>query len=524
MDPLANSRRTAWWWVGAWAVMVATALATRPLLPVDETRYLAVAWEMWHGGDFLVPHLNGQIYAQKPPLLFWLFHLGWAVFGVNEWWPRLVPGLVALGCLALVARLGREIWPSDGRSAALAPALVAACGLWAFASTAVMFDMLIAFAALLAWIGGWRAWRGQRGGWWWIALGIGCGGLAKGPVILLVALPPLLLAPWWGAGLERRGGWYGRLALAVLGGVALALAWAVPAAIAGGAEYRNTIFVEQTQRRVFESFAHRRPFWWYLPLVPALLFPLALWPPLWRGLRAVWHGPRDGGVRFCLTATVPAFLGFCLISGKQPHYMLALLPPLGLLAARALGAERRSGGRRDLILVSGALGLVGAALVAVGWLRSPKLANWAAGHSPAVGLGLVAAAAGLTLWCRDGARGRPERLLAWTLALFAAIHLELAGPVGVAYDLGPAARRLAAIEREARPIAFAGEYHGQFHFLGRLDRPLAVIGTQDAGAWLAGHPRGCVVAPYRKAPPPGLGEPAFRQDYRGQNLGIWLAP
>ena len=62
------------------------------------------------------------------------------------------------------------------------------------------------------------------------------------------------------------------------------------------------------------------------------------------------------------------------------------------------------------------------------------------------------------------------------------------------------------------------------HFLGRLARPFTVIATQDAGAWLGGHAGGCVVAAYRKDPPPGLGEPAFRQDYRGQSLGIWLAP
>lgn len=38
----------------------------RPLLPIDETRYLSVAWEMHLGGDFLVPHKNGAIYTDKP--------------------------------------------------------------------------------------------------------------------------------------------------------------------------------------------------------------------------------------------------------------------------------------------------------------------------------------------------------------------------------------------------------------------------------------------------------------------------
>ena len=37
----------AFLWTGLWLVLMVTALKFRPLLPVDETRYLAVAWEMW---------------------------------------------------------------------------------------------------------------------------------------------------------------------------------------------------------------------------------------------------------------------------------------------------------------------------------------------------------------------------------------------------------------------------------------------------------------------------------------------
>jgi 4-amino-4-deoxy-L-arabinose transferase-like glycosyltransferase len=53
--------------------------------PIDETRYLTVAWEMWLRQDFLVPYLNGATYSHKPPLLFWLINLSWGMFGVSEW-------------------------------------------------------------------------------------------------------------------------------------------------------------------------------------------------------------------------------------------------------------------------------------------------------------------------------------------------------------------------------------------------------------------------------------------------------
>ena len=83
-------------WTVAWLVLVAVALYARPPLPVDETRYLAVAWEMYVGGDYLVPHLNGAPYSHKPPLLFWLINLGWALFGAVEWWARAVAPLPVL--------------------------------------------------------------------------------------------------------------------------------------------------------------------------------------------------------------------------------------------------------------------------------------------------------------------------------------------------------------------------------------------------------------------------------------------
>ena len=69
-----------------WGLAVLVALNFRPPLPVDETRYLAVAWDMWREGHYLVPHLNGDPYSHKPPMLFWLMTAGWHLFGVNDWW------------------------------------------------------------------------------------------------------------------------------------------------------------------------------------------------------------------------------------------------------------------------------------------------------------------------------------------------------------------------------------------------------------------------------------------------------
>ncbi|NES11909.1 hypothetical protein G3O07_22735 [Pseudomonas laurentiana] len=132
--------------------------------------------------------------------------------------------------------------------------------------------------------------------------------------------------------------WYSNTALALLAGACLALLWAIPAAIQGGEAYREMILWGQTTGRMVQSFAHARPWWWYLPILPILLLPWSLWLPLWRGLPGL-RAHAGAAERFCLAWFVPGLLAFSAISGKQVHYLLPLLPALILLGARALEAR-----------------------------------------------------------------------------------------------------------------------------------------------------------------------------------------
>lgn len=527
-----------------WLVVTAAALATRPLLPVDETRYSAVAWEMWTSGSYLVPHLNGATYSHKPPLLFWLINAGWQLGGGPSMaWVRLVGPLCAALDLWLVYRLARRLWPRRPDVALLAPVVLLGTLLWTVYGTLLLFDTLLTTCVLLGLLGLVQLRDGQERGAALLAVGLGLGVLAKGPVVLLHLLPVALLASWWGRDAAAPGApegewprgqrsvrgarWAGWVTAGVLGGVVIALLWAVPAALTGGPVYGRQIFLGQTTGRMVSSFAHGRPIWWYLPQLLWILAPWWAWPAVWRGVGRLRAAPLDRGTRFCLAWAVPALVAFSLVSGKQVHYLIPELAAVALIIARALAAPAPLAGpgatAGAVLWPALALALPGTVLLAAELLPGRLLAALPPGIAlpPPWSAALLAlvppavALAGAALLARprrpraqhpppaggslDG--GRAMALTAATVALVALMHAVALPGVAPRYDLTAVSRHLGSLDRAGVPLAHVGPYAGQYTFLGRLRHPLTEISAAEVGGWLASHPDGRVVTYTRDSVP-----------------------
>ncbi len=463
-------------WLLLWLLLLAASLYARPPIPVDETRYLSVAWEMWRSGDFLVPHINGEPYSHKPPLLFWLIHLGWWLFGVNEWSARMTPPLFGLGAIFLARGLAARLWPGERTTRQAVPFLLLGCFFWGLYSTLTLFDMLVAFFSLLALHGLLLAHEGRAGvGWGMFALALGLGILAKGPVILVYVAGPALLAPLWRIGKEGSWpAWYGGLLAALVVAAGMALAWALPAARAGGQQYGQAILFGQTAGRMVRAFAHQRAFWWYLVSVPLLLLPWPLCGIFWRGRigrPGIWSWP----VRFCLTVLVPAFLILSLVSGKQVHYLLPLLPIAALVAAHGISREGGKSGSSLFPLVFFYL------LLAVLLFLLPRL-PFTGGDADLLVLvppllGLVPLLAAMFLW--DMGRlgtGSVDRVrLTGTVAVLVLICLQIGmrSPLQRLYGAEAVFADMHAVQARGLDIAVYPErFADQFHFAGRLSRPL----------------------------------------------------
>jgi len=523
-------------WRLHWFLILLPVALFLPALPIDETRYLSVAWELRNSPDWLLLHLNGELYSHKGPLLFWLINIAWTAAGLNVWIVRLGMLVVSLVSLLMFERLVRRLDPADGaangRLATRAAQIFAGMMFFAVFASAIMFDVVLAACVLLALHGlidfDERRWgRGIA----IFAAGLSLGLLNKGPVMLLDAGLVGLLGPWWSA--TARGAplrWYAAVFAGVLASVGVGLVYMVSA---GGWSYVNDVVFHQTAERMTQSFAHARPIWWYFMVLPFMILPWTL------SLRAPWRAWRDNlagskAARFAVAWFVPAFVLFCFASGKQPHYLLPLLPGLALYFALVLRDDAaRVRGRLFAVL----LGLVGVFLCAAPWLAQhaasvPGLrglvhgGSFSADEQAVLGgiwplWGALIAALGVFLLVHRRAH---RQLVAVALASVAAAALgmlTIAQAVGPTLDVSATANRIRAAQQAGKPIVHLGWHHGLFEFPGRLKQPFEAINLGQLYTWCAAHPDGEVVTFYTKYGVPV--KPETEVPWRLGRILIWRA-
>src|SRR5882724_2444197 len=108
------------------AVMWFAMLPLRPLFNPDEGRYAEIPREMLAGGDWVIPHLNGLAYIEKPPLQYWATAAALAVFGHGEFAARFYTACCALATLGAVWLVAWRLWQTAAawRAAAVLSSMV----------------------------------------------------------------------------------------------------------------------------------------------------------------------------------------------------------------------------------------------------------------------------------------------------------------------------------------------------------------------------------------------------------------
>lgn len=498
----------------AWSALALLSIFLHGPLPLYSTRTLAVAWEMWDRGSWLVPLFNGAPYSHKTPLLPWLIHVGWLVGGVNDIWPRLLMVLLATVAIAQAGFLAGRLYPSRPNLPALTAWAMA--GFWFFFmfSLQIMYELPLTVAVL----GGLLALCRRRGeAWapWWpgLALAIGFGLLAKGPVVLLHLGIPLLTARWWHPLARENGKDFAKKTLvATFSGFGLFALWLVPALTLGDPDYRKALLVTQTAGRIKDSFDHAEPWWWYAPMLMALMAPW-WWSRWWWGqVPALW---RDAGNRFAWYWLLGMVLAFSLISGKQPYYLLPDFTALALLLAVAADARPRLGIAAPVLLLLAGIAMLGAGLF-TDHIRQPFPEELLI-SVPLAGALLVLVGMTLFRW-----RSLPAHAFGLLLSM-TALHAALTPLLKSQFDFTPTATVISAAQRDGSRVAFVGEYQLQFHFPGRLHVPLLVLDEADARAWAAQHPTQLLVTNTLDAWTQPGPQPVIQQRFRTRWIQVWRA-
>lgn len=543
MTPNAYRRsehlRALWPWLPLWLAAALLAIFSHGPMPLFSTRTLAVAWDMWQGGHWLVPHVNGAPYSEKAPLLFWMIHAGWLVFGVNDIWPRLLEVVFGGTQLVLLSVIARRLFPARPWVAKASPWMLIALGYAFLFGLQIMYDVLLATWALAAILCLTPKDHRAEPRWLLFGLCIGLGLLTKGPVMLLHVIFPWLLGPLWNDwAAQHRARWYGRGVLSLLLGLAMLLAWALPAGFSGGEAYRQRLFFTQTAARVVNGVTphqdlqnHARPMWWYLLMIPVLMFPLSGWPRATAAL-AMLRRPLEPGIRFALCWLVPAFILFSLISGKQLYYPLPELAAGCLLLAGAIALLRE---RHPRLATTAWLGTwplaIGAFVLAVFLFVLPNLVSGNRLHGEwfdaAVDYSRYFSILFLLLGALLLLRGRGEvRRLAF-VGLVGALGFNTLFTLTAwrNYDLTPATQAVRAAEAEHRAVGYLGSYDSQFNFAGRLTQPIAELrGHVEVKAFADSHPNGLIVTHPGKLSPEDTRYALLVQPFRSSWIVIWSAP
>ncbi|HSD11482.1 MAG TPA: glycosyltransferase family 39 protein [Candidatus Binatia bacterium] len=299
-----------------------------------EARYAQGAREMLEGGSWLVPTIGKRPRLQKPPIVYWSMAVAMAVFGSEAEWPARLPSVIASLVVALcLADLGARRF---GRTFGLVAGLAQVSSVYVLVSGQLADpDMLLAAAVTL---GMWSFARVLFDDGsarprcfavsFWTAAGIAF--LVKGPIGPLLFVPAALL---FSTAARRRD--VARLFLdpfALASFSILVLGWPLlaylthPGILDAWREENVARFRGELGRDSPLFYLYTAP-WMALPWTP---FALAGAVSLWK------QRPRDSLFGLLLAWLVVDFAILSLSAGKHDRYLVPVLPPAALFAARGL--------------------------------------------------------------------------------------------------------------------------------------------------------------------------------------------
>jgi 4-amino-4-deoxy-L-arabinose transferase-like glycosyltransferase len=329
----------------AWRFLVLAALfiafffqGSRALWEPDEGFYATVAGNMVKSGDYVVPHLNGGIFLEKPPVVYWMMAAGLKVFGWNEWGLRFFHALALVLSTLLVALLGSSLW---GSSVGLRAGLFYLLSIAPFAASNILTpDMPLALFVASGMFCFWKGWK-EDGDIWKIGflLSFAAAWMTKSTASIVWASAPVMFLFLSGSVKRFLKSWW---LLSVLPIAVLALVWYVVVGqeVPGSLEY---FWKNHVTGRMVTSYYQRNPgwrfVWYYIPVLIAGALPFSFilfkWGREFLGkARSQSFWKMDKEYLFILCWVLFPMLVLTAAQSRLVLYALPVFGALALVAAR----------------------------------------------------------------------------------------------------------------------------------------------------------------------------------------------
>ncbi|MEM3112666.1 MAG: glycosyltransferase family 39 protein, partial [Candidatus Anstonellales archaeon] len=307
-------------------------LGGRDLWDPDETRYAVIAREMRESGNWILPHLNGKVYAEKPPLFFWLINLFILFTGEDsEFITRLPSAISGLATVILTFFFGERLF--NQKVGFFSSLILATCIFFPAISRWVMLDSLLTIFFVLAlyyFYRGLEENERQKTNYLLAGLFMGLGVLVKGPVAYL-PIPIFLIFTFFQKNLKKF--WCRDLLWSLFLSLGIVSVWLGPVCIVGGKDYIYQIIIKKLIGTTIEGgkHFHSNPLYFYFTRFPLEFFPwIVFLPPFFiHGWKE--ESEKKKGFLFLSVWFIFIFLFFTLSKGKKDNYLLPLYPASAMM-------------------------------------------------------------------------------------------------------------------------------------------------------------------------------------------------